>query len=193
MPQFSYLAEDRVRRMLDMTVALHVQYRGELPHQGFSEYFASVRKYSMILVMGASMFGMSSLMRQYREVTVPLTILLVLGGTYSVISSTRRERVENLESELEAARNALRPELKRIFTEVQKAWSATFIGFLNEQIARALAEVEAAVKDHQARRGAEASPERERLQRQLAQLDAVDKKLLAVGKARDGVAATVGR
>ncbi len=192
-PQFAYLAEDRVRRMLDMTVALHVQYRGELPHQGFSEYFASVRKYSMLLVMGASMFGMSSLMRQYREITVPLTILLVLGGTYSVISSTRRERVESLERELETARNALRPELKRIFGEVQKAWSATFIGFLNEQIARALAEVEAAVKDHQARRGAEASPERERLQRQLAQLDAVDKKLLAIGKARDGVAATLAQ
>ncbi|HYN90413.1 MAG TPA: hypothetical protein VER75_00730, partial [Thermoleophilaceae bacterium] len=192
-PQFAYLAEDRVRRMLDMNVALHVQYRGELPHQGFSEYFASVRKYSMLLVMGASMFGMSSLMRQYREITVPLTILLVLGGTYSVISSTRRERVESLERELDTARNALRPELKRIFGEVQKAWSATLIGFLNEQIARALAEVEAAVKDHQARRGAEASPERERLQRQLAQLDAVDKKLLAVGKARDGVAATVAQ
>ncbi len=157
-PQFAYLAEDRVRRMLDMTVAVHVQYRGELPHQGFSEYFASVRKYSMLLVMGASMFGMSSLMRQYREITVPLTILLVLGGTYSVISSTRRERVESLERELEMARNALRPELKRIFGDVQKAWSATLIGFMNEQIARALAEVEAAVKDHQARRGAEASP-----------------------------------
>ena len=192
-PQFAYLAEDRVRRMLDMTVAVNVQYRGELPHQGFSEYFASVRKYSMLLVMGASMFGMSSLMRQYREITVPLTILLVLGGTYSVISSTRRERVESLERELETARNALRPELKRIFGEVQKAWSATFIGFMNEQIARALAEVEAAVKEHQARRGAEASPERERLQRQLAQLDAIDKKLLAVGKTRDGVAATVAQ
>ena len=191
--QFAYLTEERVRRMLDMTLALQVQYRGELPHQGFSEYFASVRKYSMILVMGASMFGMSSLMRQYREITVPLTILLVIGGTYSVVSSTRTQRVENLEKELDAARNALRPELKRVFGEVQKAWSALLLGFLNEQTARVLAELEAASRDHLARRGAEASPERERLQRQLAQLEAVDKRLALVGKARDGVAATVAQ
>ena len=192
-PQFAYLTEDRVRRLLDMTVAVQVQYRGELPHQGFSEYFASVRKYSMILVMAASMFGMSSLMRQYREVTVPLTILLVLGGTYTVISSTRRQRVENLEKELEAARNALRPEVKRVFVEVQKAWSTLLAGFMNEQVGRSLAELDAAVKDHQARRGAEASPERERLQRQLAQLEAIDKRLGPLGKARDGVAASVAQ
>ena len=192
-PQFSYLTEDRVRRMLDMTVSVQVQYRGELPHQGFSEYFASVRKYSMILVMAASMFGMSSLMRQYREFTVPLTILLVLGGTYSVVSSTRRQRVENLEKELDAARGALRPELKRVLGEVQKTWSAQLVGFLNEQVARTLAELDAAVKDHQARRGAEANPERERLQRQLAQLDATDKRLALLGKARDAVASNVSQ
>jgi hypothetical protein len=187
-PQFAYLTEDRVRRMLDMAVAVQVQYHGELPHQGFSEYFASVRKYSMILVMAASMFGMSSLMRQYREITVPLTIMLVIGGTYSVISSTRRQRVENLERELDAARTALRPEVKRVFGDVQKAWSTLLVGSMNEQIGRALADLDAAVKDHQARRGAEASPERERLQRQLAQLDAVDKRLALLGKERDAVA-----
>jgi hypothetical protein len=192
-PQFSYLTEDRVRRMLDMTVSMQVQYRGELPHQGFSEYFASVRKYSMILVMAASMFGMSSLMRQYREFTVPLTILLVLGGTYSVVSSTRRQRVENLEKELDAARSVLRPELKRVLGEVQKTWSAQLVGFLNEQVARTLAELDAAVKDHQARRGAEANPERERLQRQLAQLDATDKRLASLGKARDSVASSLAQ
>jgi CheY-like chemotaxis protein len=184
-PQFSYLTEDRVRRLLDMTLGLQAQYRGELPHEGFSEYFASVRKYSMILVMAASMFGMSSMMRQYREYTVPLTVLLVLTGTYSVISSTRRARVENLEKELEAARNALRPDLKRIFAEMQKGWSAILLQHMNEQIAGVLADVDTAVKDHAARRGAEASPEKERLQRQLAQLEAAEKKLPLLTKARD--------
>ena len=91
-PHFTYLTEDRVRRMMDMSIAFQAQYRGEMPHHGFSEYFASVRKYSIILVMAASMFGMSSLMRQYREFTVPATIFLVLSGTYSVISSTRQQR-----------------------------------------------------------------------------------------------------
>ena len=184
-PQFAYLAEDRVRRLLDMTLGLQAQYRGELPHEGFSEYFASVRKYSMILVMGASMFGMSSVMRQYREYTVPLTILLVITGTYNVISSTRRARVENLEKELEAARNALRPDLKRIFAEMQKGWSAILLQHMNEQIGAVLADVDTAVKDFHARRGAEASPEKERLSRQLMQIEAAEKKMPLLLKAQD--------
>ena len=190
-PQFSYLDENKVRRMLDMNLGLQAQYRGELPNQGFSEYFAGVRKYSMLLVMGASMFGMSSYMRQYREYVVPATIALVLMGTYSVVSSTRKERVENLEKELEAARNALRPDLKRMFTEVQKSWSAILLQHMNEQITAVLADVEAAVKDHAARRGAEATPEKERLQRQLAQLEASEKRLPLLLKARDTIQASV--
>jgi hypothetical protein len=186
-PHFTYLTEDRVRRMMDMSIAFQAQYRGEMPHHGFSEYFASVRKYSMILVMAASMFGMSSLMRQYREFTVPLTILLVLVGTYSVISSTRQQRVENLEKELEAARTALRPDLKRIFTDVQKNWSTILLQHMNEQIAGVLAEVDASVKDYQARRGAEGGPEKERLTRQLMQLEAAEKKLAIPLKSKEGM------
>ncbi len=186
-PHFAYLTEDRVRRMMDMSIAFQAQYRGEMPHHGFSEYFASVRKYSMILVMAASMFGMSSLMRQYREFTVPATILLVLIGTYSVISSTRQQRVENLEKELEAARTALRPDLKRIFTDVQKNWSTILLQHMNEQIASVLADVDATVKDYQARRGAEASPEKERLTRQLTQLEVAEKKLAIPIKSKEGI------
>jgi hypothetical protein len=186
-PHFAYLTEDRVRRMMDMSIAFQAQYRGEMPHHGFSEYFASVRKYSMILVMAASMFGMSSLMRQYREFTVPATILLVLIGTYSVISSTRQQRVENLEKELEAARTALRPDLKRIFTDVQKNWSTILLQHMNEQITSVLADVDAAVKDYQARRGAEASPEKERLSRQLTQLEVAEKKLAIPMKSKEGI------
>ncbi|HXB56373.1 MAG TPA: hypothetical protein VN461_16485 [Vicinamibacteria bacterium] len=192
-PHFAYLTEDRVRRMMDMSIAFQAQYRGEMPHHGFSEYFASVRKYSMILVMAASMFGMSSLMRQYREFTVPATILLVLIGTYSVISSTRQQRVENLEKELEAARTALRPDLKRIFTDVQKNWSSILLQHMNEQIASVLADVDTTVKDYQARRGAEASPEKERLTRQLTQLETAEKKLAIPLKSKEGIVAALAQ
>src|SRR5258708_17379374 len=105
--------------------------------------------------MAASMYGMSSLMRQYREFTVPATILLVLIGTYSVISSTRQQRVENLEKELEAARTALRPDLKRIFTDVQKNLSTILLQHMNEQTASVLANLDATVKDYHARRRSE--------------------------------------
>ena len=190
-PQLSYLTDERARRLLDMTVVPQAQYRGELPKPGFTEYFASVRKYSMLLVMGASMFGMASLMRSYKEFTIPLTILLVGFGTYSVITSTAQQRAENTERELEAARLALRPDVRRILADVQKAWPALVSDHLSQQVSALLAAVEAAVRDHFTRRGAEANPERERLQRRIAALEVADKRLLPVRKQREALQSTL--
>ena len=75
--------------MLDMYGIFQSPFKGEMPNPGFGEYFASVRKYSMTLVMGASMFGMSAMLRQYREITVPITVLLVAFGTCSVAIGRR--------------------------------------------------------------------------------------------------------
>jgi hypothetical protein len=186
-PQLSYLTDERARRLLDMSVVPQAQYRGELPKPGFTEYFASVRKYSMLLVMGASMFGMASLMRSYKEFTIPLTILLVGFGTYSVITSTAQQRAENTERELEAARLALRPDVRRILADVQKGWPALVSDHLSQQVSALLAAVEAAVRDHFTRRGAEANPERERLQRRIAAIEVADKRLLPVRKQREAL------
>jgi hypothetical protein len=190
-PSFAFLTEERVRRLLDMSAVPQYVYRGELPRRGFNEYFASVRKYSMLLVMGASMFGLSQFMRQFREYTVPATIVLVLWGVYSVATSTREQRVENLEKELEAARTAIRPDMKRIFSEVQKSWGSALQQHLNDQVTTVLAELDGVIKDHQARKGAESSPEKERLGRQLAQLEAAEKKLLLPMKARETLATSI--
>ena len=190
---FSFLTEERVRRMLDMSAVIQVQYRGEMPKRGFGEYFAAVRKYSMLLVMAASMFGLSQFMRQYREYMIPATILLVLFGSYSVASSTQQQRVEAIEKELEAARNALRPDLKRIFTDVQKSWMAVISGHMSEQINSVLGVVDEATRDFQARKGAEVNPEKERMQRQIAQLDLFEKRLGVPQKARDALVATIGQ
>ena len=166
--QFRYLTDERVRRMLDMYGIFQSPYKGEMPNPGFGEYFASVRKYSMILVMGASMFGMSAMLRQYREITVPITVLLVAFGTYSVAMATRQQRVENLETQLEAARVAMRTEIRRIITDLQKQWAAMLKEFLNDQISGAVAEVDAALKESQGKKGGgDANPERDRLTRQL--------------------------
>jgi hypothetical protein len=145
----------------------------------------------MLLVMGASMFGMASLMRSYKEFTIPLTILLVGFGTYSVITSTAQQRAENTEREVEAARLALRPDVRRILADVQKGWPALVSDHLSHQVATLVAAVEAAVRDHFTRRGAEQNPERERLQRRIATLEAADKRLLPVRKQREALAGSI--
>ena len=190
--QFRYLTDERVRRMLDMFGIFQSPYKGEMPNPGFGEYFASVRKYSMILVMGASMFGMSAMLRQYREITVPITVLLVAFGTYSVAMNTRQQRVENLETQLEAARVAMRTEIRRIITDLQKQWAAMLKEFLNDQISGAVAEVDAALKESQGKKGGgDANPERDRLTRQLQAIEAAEKRIAASAKTREAFVASV--
>ena len=186
--QFRYLTDERVRRMLDMYGIFQSPYKGEMPNPGFGEYFASVRKYSMVLVMGASMFGMSAMLRQYREITVPITVLLVAFGTYSVAMNTRQQRVENLETQLEAARVAMRTEIRRIITDLQKQWAAMLKEFLNDQISGAVAEVDAALKESQGKKGGgDANPERDRLARQLPAIEAAEKRIAASAQDPRGV------
>ena len=192
--QFRYLTDDRVRRMLDMYGIFQANFKGEIPRPGFSEYFASVRKYSMLLVMGASMFGAAAMVRQYREYMIPATVLLVGFGIYSVAVGTRQQRIETMTNQLDAARTGMRQEFRRIIGELQKQWSATLNQYLSEQIAGALAEIDAGIKDSQGKKGgADVNPERDRLQRQAQTLDASEKRLAASVKGRDTLAGSVSQ
>ena len=192
--QFRYLTDDRVRRMLDMYGIFQANFKGEIPRPGFSEYFASVRKYSMLLVMGASMFGAAAMVRQYREYMIPATVLLVGFGIYSVAVGTRQQRIETMFNQLDAARTGMRQEFRRIIAELQKQWSATLNQYLSEQIAGALAEIDAGIKDSQGKKGgADVNPERDRLQRQAQTLDASEKRLAASVKGRDTLAGSVSQ
>jgi hypothetical protein len=190
---FDYLTEERVRKLLLGYASFQSAYRGEMARPGFEEYFASVRKYAMLLVMGASMFGLSSYVRLYREYTIPLTVLLVLFGTASVVTSTRTERAENMERELEMARTAMRPELKRILSDIQKQWTTTLAQYLAEQAPAVLELVDGAFKAHQVRRESAVVPERDRLQRQIQAMDALDKRLPQTTKARDVVSTSLAQ
>jgi hypothetical protein len=186
--QFRYLTDERVRRMLDMYGIFQSQFKAEMPRPGFSEYFSSVRKYSMLLVMGASMFGMSAMLRQYREITVPVTILLVAWGTYSVMVGTKQTRIELTETKLDEARTNMRTDIRKIITELQKQWTTILKEYLGEQISGALGELDAALKEMGSKKGAsDVNPERDRLTRQLQALEASEKRIAASLKNRDAV------
>ncbi len=192
--QFRYLTDERVRRMLDMYGIFQAVFKGDIPSPGFSEYFASVRKYSMLLVMGASMFGAAAILRQYKEYTIPITVLLVGFGIYQVAISTRQQRIETMENQLDAARTQMRQEFRRIIGELQKQWSATLNQYLSEQIAGALAEIDAGIKESQGKKGGgDANPERDRLLRQAQTLEASEKRLAASGKTRDALAGSISQ
>jgi len=46
----------------------------------------------LLLVLAVSCFALSAMVRQYREFTVPLTVLLVALAIFSYVSGKRRHR-----------------------------------------------------------------------------------------------------
>ena len=190
--QLQYLTDDRLRKLLDMQVLLQRRYPGELPRAGFFEYVMIARRYQMVFFMFFSAFGLSFL-RTYREFMIPTAILLLSFGAINVINSVRRERTESLEREMEKAREMLRADLRRMFSEVQRGWTATVAQHLSDQVPLVVGQVESALRESAGRRGEAASEDRQRLQRQLQGLETSERRLQSVSKARDLVANAVAQ
>ena len=64
---------------------------------------------------------------------IPVTILLLGIGGFSVYRSVIKEREENLAKEADKARDSLRGEYKRIFNEAQRDWSNRVSEHLKDQ------------------------------------------------------------
>jgi hypothetical protein len=190
--QFQHLTDERLRRLLEMQILLQRKYQGELPRAGFFEYVMIARRYQMVFFMFFSAFGLSFL-RTYREFMIPTAILLLSFGAINVVNSVRRERSESLERETEKARETLRVDLRRMFTELQRGWTSVVAQHLSDQVPIVVGHVESTLRDSAGRRGDQAAEERQRLQRQLQGLETSERRLLAAAKGRDLVATAVAQ
>ena len=184
--QFGYLPDEKLERLLERSVSLERRYQGELPRSGFFEYVMMARRFQVILFMFISAFGLSFL-RQYQGFMVPASILLLSSGGLYVWHSVKKERVESTRRELEKAREALRGEVKRMLSELQRGWAQALQQHLSDQQPHLLSQVEGTWRDYQARKGTETADEKLRLQRQLQGFETQERKLQAPQKGRDGV------
>jgi hypothetical protein len=183
---FRLIDEDRVTRLLQSTIVFQRSYHSELIRHGFFEYAMMARRYLMILFMIISAFGLSFL-RGYREFMIPASILLLSIGGMMVFRSVNRERGEVMEKELEKARESLRAESKRIFSDVQRAWSGLISQHLTDQSQVAISQIEASIRSAQAQRGNDLGEEKLRLQRQLQTLENAERKLQMASKNKEMV------
>jgi hypothetical protein len=178
--------DSRVNRVLDSAVRFDRSYRGELPKEGLQEYMQQARKYQGLLLTIASATG-ATIIPGVRYVTAPLSVILLGAGIISVRRSLPRERAENLAREVEKARDLLRGEAKRIFSEAERGWTSAISDALRDEQATVLLQFEAAVREGQARRNTEMGEERGRVQRAMEGLQHAEGQLAVSARTRDSV------
>ena len=175
------------RKLLAALPPIQSQHRGVFATPGVADFFAKVRKYIMLLVMSASMLGLGQMFKAHREYFTPSSIVLLLFGAYTVYSARRQERIEREEEDLTEARKSLRAEYRKVASETHKLWSSSLSALSSEQSGHYLAILDAVGRDLSLRRVAEASAERERLQRQLVGVENQEKRSSAAVKSRESL------
>jgi hypothetical protein len=182
----SQVPDSRVNRVLDSAVRFDRSYRGELPKEGLQEYLQQSRKYQGLLLTIVSATG-ASFIPGVRQYTAGLSVLLLVVGIISVKRSLPKERAENLAREVEKARDLLRGESKRIFSEAERGWTSAISDALRDEQATVLLQFEAAVREGQSRKNTEMTEERGRVQRAMEGLQHAEGQLSVSGKTRDAV------
>lgn len=178
--------DSRVNRVLDSAVRFDRTYRGELPKEGLQEYLQQSRKYQGLLLTIVSATG-ASFIPGIRMYTAALSVMLLVVGVVSVWRSLPKERAENLAREVEKARDLLRGEAKRIFSEAERGWTSAISDALRDEQATVLLQFEAAIREGQARRNTEMTEERGRVQRAMEGLQHAEGQLSVSARTRDTV------
>jgi hypothetical protein len=186
--------DSRINRVLDSAVRIDRVYRGELAKQGWQEFIQEARKSTALLsgVVGTMLTVVALWLPEDKKkaalgLTGTTTAVLFLIGAFKVWRSLPRERAENLAREVEKARDILRGEAKRIFSEAERGWTSAISDALRDEQATALLQFEAAMREGQTRRNSEMTEERGRVQRAMEGLQHAEGQLSVSARTRDAV------
>ena len=183
---FSYVTDSALNRILESAIRIDRPYQGEGQKKGPMEYFMAIRRYQMVFFMLLSTFGGAATMLKRRlEILLPLTIVLLSAGGYFVVTGVKKEREDQDLKDLEKARESLKSEYKRIFSDVQRDWFSTMDENVREQSTKALNKIETVVKGHYEDKAQKLDREKESIQRKSKSLDGKESKLLNLKKAVD--------
>ena len=179
--------DSRVNRVLESSVRFDRAYRGDLPKEGWQEWMQQARK--EVGVLSILLVGAMNLFPQIRTSVAGrgLSGLLLAIGAWRVYRALPRERAESMAREIEKARDVLRSEAKRIFSEAERGWTSAISDALRDEQATVLLQFEAAIREGQARRSAEMTEERGRVQRAMEGLQHAEGQLSVSSRTRDSV------
>jgi hypothetical protein len=190
----SQVPDSRINRVLDSAIRIERPYRGELPRQGWQEFYQEARKSSALMTSAVTTpmtLISTTLPEAYRKKAVALTgglsIVFAVAGFFNVWRSLPRERAETLAREVEKSRDGLRVEVRRMFSEAERGWTSAISDALRDEQQTVLLQFEAAMREGQTRHSADMTEERGRLQRGLEGLQHADGQLAVSGRTRDSV------
>lgn len=190
----SQVPDSRINRVLDSAIRIEHVYRGEQPRQGWQEFYQEARKSSALMTSAVTTpltLISTALPAKVRTdavmLTGGLTVLFWFVGGYQVWRSLPRERAEAVAREVERAREVLRGEARRMFSEAERGWTSAISDALRDEQSTVLLQFEAATREGQSRRNAEMTDERGRLQRGLEGLQHAEGQLTVSGRTRDAV------
>ena len=187
-PQFQYLTEDRAQRLMDNTLLLQRRYSGEMKQGGVIEYAMASRRYLSLLFMGLSSFGaallLPALAGDHDSGDVPGADDRRFAGGQLSQEGERRGRDEG-------ARKGARDDAVGVQAHLRRSAARAGRAFCNSTCRSRRRTRWPARKAHCAtsRAGSRrtASDEKQRIQRQMQNLETTEKKLQLAAKGRETI------
>ncbi len=193
---FLFIPPDRIDRFLNAQVIMHRKYQGEMHQQGFYDLYMIARRPLFVLMsivgLASAVLGFGFFQQQSSILKYAAPVLLLVG-IFIALRSAKQEREDLLANELDRAREILRSEFKRIFSELFRSWPASIEQHLNEEMTRVVQKCESAMKDQITRRATEINDEKNKIQQQLQSIETADRRLQNSVRPREALTTTISQ
>jgi hypothetical protein len=174
---FKQLYDTHFKKTLESIVHIERPYKSEVKRLGGYEIFMAIRRYQMIFFMMFSTFGLTAIFQKTRWIMLSASLILLSIGIFSVLKSSKKEKIETELKELEKAKESLLHEIRRMFSEIQREWSTIITNHLREQMQSYILHLEKLIKDTQSKKTTELNQTKQILTKQLTGIDVKEKML----------------
>ena len=192
-PQIEFLTEERMQRLIDNCMNLQRHYAGDVMTHGLFEYAMAARRYLTLLFMALSAFGLLSYFRRSMLVMLPISFLILVIGGLLAANNMRRERADTTEKELEKARELMRNECKRIFSDLQRGWVLCSPNIWQSRCSNCSTRSSPAHETIKRARQPTLPMRKQRIQRHLQVLETTEKRLQTAAKGRETVGKAISQ
>jgi hypothetical protein len=175
-PNIKYLMPTAVNNLFLNTRAPGRKYSGQTTRKGPYEYFMAARKYQMLFLMVASVFGLGFL-KNNTQYTIPLSLVLMGFGGFNVWRTVGREREESNDKEIKKAKETLMDEIKDVAQDFQRQWPRILLDHFKEQIAAISAESEMQAKQFASKNTAQSEEEKKKIARSLQNYEQTERRM----------------
>ncbi|TNE80522.1 MAG: hypothetical protein EP332_07230 [Bacteroidetes bacterium] len=187
-----FMTTDAMNSLLEGLGHSDRNYEGSVTKKGAYEYFMAMRKYQMLVFMMASSLGLT-FFKNMRLYMIPLTIVLIGYGAYSVSANVRKEREEGTDKELGKAKDHLLNLAKNMASEVNRYWIKQMQEHLKAEFSAMIVAAESALKSEEEKQGQLEEQAKLNSQRTSAGFEMMDKKIETARKNRNGWERTLSR